>query len=266
MRVIHDMWLNMCGGRSNMKAMSLKFKRYFKLSNYLNAALNFFRIVMSWSFFFLRKPTGLKYFAPWFFSLHPHQSALRDEQPWIEYEVCEFLESFLKNDMTVFEWGCGGSTLFIAQRVKKIISVEHDGRWYERVRQDLTTKKIDNCNLILHQQEENERGVSDARQYKSSAHEYTGMNFKKYCRTIEMYPDNFFDLVFIDGRARNACVCLALKKIKTEGLLILDDSERSDYQKTLDEVSVSGYLRKDFFGPVPYITMFAQTTIFQKVS
>ena len=41
----------------------------------------------------------------------------------------QFLKKTLKENMRVYEYGVGGSTLFFAKRVKEVISVKHDPIW-----------------------------------------------------------------------------------------------------------------------------------------
>ncbi len=53
--------------------------------------------------------------------------------------------------------------------------------------------------------------------------------FHPYFQKIQKYPDNYFDFVLIDGRARVACMINEIDKIKNEGILILDNSDREKY-------------------------------------
>ena len=39
-------------------------------------------------------------------------SPLEIQLPWISYGAIDFLDGYLKPDMTVYEYGSGGSTLF----------------------------------------------------------------------------------------------------------------------------------------------------------
>ena len=53
------------------------------------------------------------------------------ELPHLASDVIELLEKYLIKDMNVFEWGSGGSTIWIAKRVLKIHSVEASSHWYD---------------------------------------------------------------------------------------------------------------------------------------
>src|SRR5947207_2879388 len=46
------------------------------------------------------------------------------ELPWFSYAAIDFLKSYLGNEMQVFEFGSGGSTLFFAQHCKSVASVQ----------------------------------------------------------------------------------------------------------------------------------------------
>ena len=51
--------------------------------------------------------------------------------PHMAPNAIKFLNEYLTKDMVVFEWGAGGSTTWIAKRVKHIYSVENNTNWYK---------------------------------------------------------------------------------------------------------------------------------------
>jgi len=202
---------------------------------------------------------------PWYKSLKLKDAQLLDEKPWLAFEAVEWMNNYLKKDMTVFEWGSGKSTVYISKRVKKIISVEHDPGWYEVVSRKIKNNSILNCEYILKEPSVSNSkgsGTQVARNYLSSDKKYAGFNFKNYCKAIELFPDKFFDLVLVDGRARTSCTFHALNKVRNGGCLILDDSERAGYLPAINTLKKNGWIRKDFFGPKPYTPLFGQTSIF----
>ena len=106
--------------------------------------------------------------------------------------------------------------------------------------------------------------------YASSCKEFNGKSFLEYAISIEDYPDNYFDMVLIDGRARPSCIKHSINKVKENGFLILDDSDRkhyisyfksssSDFEKLFNKIN-------SFYGPAPYCEEFCETTIWQKSS
>jgi len=55
-------------------------------------------------------------------------------RPIISDAAMEFFGSLLRPDSTVFEWGSGGSTIWMAQVVKWVVTVEHNPDWLAEVR------------------------------------------------------------------------------------------------------------------------------------
>src|SRR5207248_5255473 len=67
------------------------------------------------------------------------------ELPWFSYAAIDFLKSYLRNEMQVFEFGSGGSTLFFAQYCKSVASVEDNAHWCEIVAAKLARRGIENA-------------------------------------------------------------------------------------------------------------------------
>lgn len=149
------------------------------------------------------------------------------EEPWVSTKARKWLESYLKHDMVVFEYGCGGSTLFFARRVKYVLSVEYQLLWFLGITFALWRRGIMNFKLHFSKPE---TGGNLNRNYMSSDPNLKSFSFKKFVTTIDQYPDRYFDLVFVDGRARNQCVKHATNKVKKGGYILLDDSDRESYK------------------------------------
>lgn len=75
---------------------------------------------------------------------------LKREIPWIVPEATIFLKGLLTKDMSVLEFGSGGSTIFFARRTKNVVSYENNIEWYDAVKLILKRRKINNVNLILY--------------------------------------------------------------------------------------------------------------------
>jgi len=210
----------------------------------------------------LRNPIIIKFFIPWAFSnLNPKGNNIKDETIWITFQSKEWLENFLKPNMTIFEYGSGGSTIFFTKRVKKVTSIEHDQNWYKSLKKILKEKKIKNCDYILSKpQKINHYKNQNFSDYKNfSSKEYYDFCFKSYVKTIENFPNENFDLIFIDGRARPSCVFSSLDKVKPGGIIMMDNSERPHYQ--LSKNLLGDWRKTDFYGPGPYGRFFWNTTI-----
>lgn len=127
------------------------------------------------------------------------------DKPWLTQKSVEFLEFWLKSADIGFEWGSGRSTIWFSKHVKKIISIEHNKNWYQKVNEDIILKKINNIELNYIELEEKDNN---------------------YSNIINKFDDGFFDFVLVDGRKRDECVLSCLNKIKNGGILIIDNIER----------------------------------------
>jgi len=196
---------------------------------------------------------------------------LADEMPWIVYRAFHLLDSIIKPDMRVFEYGMGGSTLYFSKKVMEVISVDNNNEWYQKVSTILAEKKIQNTQIYLKEgvlvSEDLKRNTGNPNDYASFyMKSCQNLSFENYAKTIEQYPDNYFDIVFIDGRARNSCCMHALKKIKKGGYIILDNSERGDYKYIHN--SLHSWNSTHFYGMGPYCHVIAnrywQTSFWKK--
>jgi hypothetical protein len=154
--------------------------------------------------------------------------------------------------MRVFEFGTGGSTLFFAQHVSEIVSVEHDHEWFRMVANKMSSSGGRNW-LGLLRPPEPEAGASchdpaDPLGYVSADPRYEGFIFRSYASAIDQFPDEHFDLVLVDGRARPSCILHALPKVRS--WIILDNTEREYYLEML-KGWLEGYEMTHFKGAVP---------------
>ena len=146
-------------------------------------------------------------------NLFNDKTPLEHEIPWFSYAAIDFLESFLRPNMTVCEYGTGGSTVFFARRVKSVVSIESDPRWFARVNADLAAKSLRNASISLHPFD-----------FKNTA----GFADSSYLHAI---PDEKFDVIVVDGmeewdQVRPTCFANAENHIKAGGIIIVDDSWR----------------------------------------
>jgi len=223
-------------------------------------------IELAW--FLISHPSWIRYFGEWQRSVkmklrNPSANTLEIGIPWLTYDAISWVRKYLKPDMRVFEYGSGGSTIYIASRVRELVSVEHNREWFDLVRHVIQDRGITNSTYML---VEPEKRTADAVEKYSSTtfDEYKGFDFERYVRTINNFPDNYFDLIIVDGRARSACVKESATKIRDGGYLILDNSERDQYQEAFD--FMQKYSRMDFFGFGPFLKTFWNTTIWKVTS
>jgi len=189
--------------------------------------------------------------------------------PWMSYTAAIYLKKYLKPGMTVFEYGTGGSTLFFLNLGCNVVSVEHDPSWLDEVKHSLATRSSSKnyklslrepCYLNSHGEYANEMNCV------SFDLGFDGYDFSSYVRFIEEFDDNYFDMVLVDGRARRSCLHYSFPKVKTNGLVVLDNTERSYY---LDgEIQVMKLLKRiaRIEGIPPSLIHKSQCTIFRKLS
>jgi hypothetical protein len=195
-------------------------------------------------------------FPRWQASLRPHASALADEQPWLTYDAIGFLEQYLAPGMRIFEWGAGGSTLFLSRRASEGVSIEHDDAWATAV-----ARRVDGRRWRVQCIPPAAR--PDPR-YASQDPDHRARSFADYVQAIAACSDGTLDLVLVDGRARVACVRQALAKVKPGGVLVLDNSDRPEYAEALALLDGAGWRRQDFAGPAPYCFAFSRTTVWRR--
>ncbi|MDM8553379.1 hypothetical protein QUF75_01430 [Desulfococcaceae bacterium HSG7] len=75
---------------------------------------------------------------------------------------------------------------------------------------------------------------ADPYAYISDDERVKGMSFQKYVCSIDQYPNEYFDVVLIDGRARPSCIYRGINKVSNGGLLILDNADCAYYSKGMN--------------------------------
>jgi predicted O-methyltransferase YrrM len=150
--------------------------------------------------------------------------------PWLSPSSVRFLKTYLTKDMVGLEFGSGISTLFTAPKVKQLISVEHNKEWFEMITNRFENDGIKNVDYRFIAQ-------NDSNLFSNTTFEMTeklGFEVRKdyvnYYMTVESIPNNSLDFLLVDGRARPECLYYALPKMKKNGLIILDNSERAHYK------------------------------------
>jgi hypothetical protein len=205
----------------------------------------------------------LRLFPEWFAILKMSKPPIEIGLPWISLPALQFLDKTLIRGMQVFEWGCGGSTLFYAKKGASVISVEHSLEWSKLVADRLLLGKYTDCSVhhVCPQAVEFPDETKDmCPSYLSTDSKFHGKTFLEYVCTIDAYPDKFFDLVAIDGRARSSCVVHAVSKVKPGGYLLWDNTERPEYQDAMRFVP-GDWRRFDLVGPIVCGETFSCTTV-----
>lgn len=201
----------------------------------------------------------------WIKSLQPDY-LLDQLSPWLTFDAIEFLKPRLREGMRVFEYSSGGSTLFWLRYGALCVSIEHNPDWYKLMHHRLKGMEKIDYRLVLPEPAEDKgaRDIADPNRYLSEDVLSLGYNFRDYVCQLDPFPDNYFDIVSIDGRARPSCLMHSVTKVKVGGMLILDNAERSYYfAKTKDYLE--NYEKKEFFGVGPVCENMWKTNIYLRI-
>ena len=136
--------------------------------------------------------------------------------PWWSYKSIDTITPLLKKEHNVFEWGSGGSTLFLAKRTKGVVAVENNPEWIEKVQTVIKKSRIDNVK-ISHQ----EINLESTELFMKSPY--------------ANYISGSFDIIIIDGEdhfgpsvswsAREYCFEISQSLISSNGgIIVVDDS------------------------------------------
>ncbi len=176
----------------------------------------------------------------WFESFRTKKPINKNGEPlaWYSYSFLKFLENRLTSDLEVFEYGAGNSTIWYAKKVKFVKSVENDKKWI-----DILNPQLPKNTKVVY------RELNQTQDY---LHEIATDDNTKY------------DIIVVDGRRRNDCVMFSVDYLTEKGVMILDNSEREDYQPAKDFMKQKGFKQIDFWGMLPVVANNNCTSVFYK--
>lgn len=157
--------------------------------------------------------------------------------PWITYPAIDFLTERLSGLKDVFEYGSGNGTYWWATRSERVRSIEHDIEWYNKIKNSLPQ------NVELY---------------------YESLNNSSSYEEKILTDERCYDAIIVDGRHRNACMIHSLRRIKPNGIIILDNSDRPAYKEGIEYLLTSGFRKIEFSGFCPIVNFKSQTTIFYR--
>lgn len=161
--------------------------------------------------------------------------------PWLCITAIEFFKKYLTNDMKGVEFGSGRSTAFFCSRSGFVVSIEHHKGWYDQVEQKLKNRGVKNVDYryIPAQSEEEPMELPDFYgEWDINEGDYMfRKKYFNYFNALDDFAPQFFDYILVDGRARPECVFTSVSKLKSGGLLVLDNSERARYSIVFDKLA-----------------------------
>jgi SAM-dependent methyltransferase/predicted O-methyltransferase YrrM len=135
--------------------------------------------------------------------------------------ICSALQ-LMKEGTDVLEWGSGNSTLYFSQYIPSQSSwtaLEHNSEWASEV-----GKRIEQFG----------RGKITLRHIPSDGPYVEGVDdgdldsFYRYVMTAKGLRGRF-GVIFVDGRARVACMQVAWPMLIDDGIMVLHDAQRTEY-------------------------------------
>ncbi|MEE9369170.1 MAG: hypothetical protein V3V05_09985 [Pontiella sp.] len=154
--------------------------------------------------------------------------------PWYSYPAISFLEERVQSNWHVLEYGCGNSTRWWSSRASRVDSCEHHRGWYESISNKLP------ANAECHFRED------DA--YISFSNEFPSK----------------IDVLVIDGIKRVECAERCICALKEDGIIIWDDSNRSEFKGGFEYLIEQGFKRLDFAGLGPITMVPVATAVFYR--
>lgn len=138
--------------------------------------------------------------------------------PYMKFKEIDLFTELLQSvkPKRVLEYGCGFSTLYYPQFLRQDAtwtSIEHDFGWAENIKSKLSDDKVTLIEV-----------AADADEWYK---EGTLKEFPSYVNKPKELGK--FDLILIDGMAREACIDLAKELLNPKGIIVVHDSNRTKY-------------------------------------
>lgn len=135
-----------------------------------------------------------------------YEQGHRDD-PWLTPAAIRLLESLLRPADRGMEFGSGRSTIWFAERVAALTSVEHDQQWYDVISARLKERGLANVEYILARPDQ--------------PVELGGRS--TYARVALDFADASLDFALVDGYYRDYSAKFILPKIRPGGFLVIDN-------------------------------------------
>lgn len=157
--------------------------------------------------------------------------------PWYTYPSIEFLKVRDFTGRTVVEFGAGQSTLWWAARAKRVIALEGDPQWYERIAGQMPN----NVQLHLVSVASPSACVADVN------------------RVLAELGVSACDVSIIDGLWRAEMAGIAQRLRTPDGMIVCDNAEGYGFQEAFADSQLG---RVDFFGNAPGVVLAHATSIY----
>lgn len=188
------------------------------------------------------------------FAIYDVDQMIALDVPWWTYRAIDAVDQFLQSrpKASVFEFGSGASTIWLARRAGTVHSAEHDKDWF-----DLMQSRIAPYDGIQLTHVPTDAALSEDPLFHSQKEEYADHSFEHYVKTIAQTGQTY-DLIIIDGRARAACLHVAQSCLAKDGMIVFDNTKRQRYDAAIRK---SGLAATHLSGMTPSLPYPDKTTL-----
>ncbi len=157
----------------------------------------------------------------------PETRGHEDLRPMMSNIEFNLMVKYLDKNDTMLEFGSGGSTIHLSNIVEKLYSLEHNKKWFEKVK-DVVSDNVDLRYIKCHYPNNNVHC------------DYTNEKDKQYWGPLIEGAKNLneerFDKVLIDSRARAYCAIDVLKYIDKDSIVFIHDyTHRPKYHSIVEK-------------------------------
>jgi len=210
----------------------------------------------------------------WMESLALEDSNLGKGWPTMPFAGIKFLERVLNRKSLIFQYGANGTTIFLINFAKELISVSDCNNEVNSIREIFHQKyKFKNKwnGVVINTKRsipEKKWGLnfSDPLSYLSANSEDADATFYEYARFIDKYPNQYFDLIYIDSKAVPSCFMHAISKVKIGGWIAVVNAQMLGEESWIEEATYKfGFEKTEFWGPTAGKREISRTIFIRKI-
>ncbi|GAA2117082.1 hypothetical protein GCM10009843_07750 [Nocardioides bigeumensis] len=167
--------------------------------------------------------------------------------PWWTYRAVDVVDVWLAarpEPARVFEYGSGASTIWLARRAAEVHSVEHHPGFGAMMSERLSGEGNVHLEVV-------EATLSTQPSVASGKEDYAGLDFAAYVDAMDAV-EGTFDLVVVDGRAREACLAKAVPRLSRGGIVVYDNSARRRYRRAIEGCGLHEHAFRGLTPTLPY--------------
>jgi len=181
------------------------------------------------------------------FRVHDSLAIAELDVPWWTYRAIDAVKLWLAahdGPVRVYEYGSGASTFWLSRRCDEVHSVEHHRGFGEMMAGELAGQANVSLRII-------EPTTSRSPRVGSQKEGHGGLDFYDYVHSIDDVAGDF-DIVVIDGRAREACLEASRHRLARGGIIVYDNSLRRRYRLAIEGSGMVAHRYRGLTPTLPY--------------